>query len=123
MTGDAEAADWLSLEEARARIMERCAPLGEESVSLEEALGRTLAEPVHARTDQPPWDNSAMDGFAIRAPDVEGANPATPVRLPISDDIPAGAFPSGPLRPGTAARVMTGAPVPVVALPRAESDE
>lgn len=112
MTGDAEAADWLSLEEALGRILERCAPMGEESVSLEEALGRTLAEPVHARTDQPPWDNSAMDGFAIRAPDVEGANPATPVRLPISDDIPAGAFPSGPLRPGTAARVMTGAPVP-----------
>ncbi len=105
-------ADWLGYEDAHDRVLASVRPLEVERVPLPAALGRALAVDVAARVAHPPWDNSAMDGFAVRAADVAGARPDAPVRLPISDDIPAGRFPSGPLRVGTAARVMTGAPVP-----------
>jgi len=105
-------ADWLSVGEALERILARIEPLPVETVPLSEALGRTLGEDVVSTVAHPPWDNSAMDGFAVRHEDVEGANESRAVRLPISDDVPAGRFPSGPLQPGTVARVMTGAPVP-----------
>ena len=87
-------------------------PLGVERVPLGQAAGRALSAPLPAAVDNPPWDNSAMDGFAARAEDLRGASPNHAVVLPVSDEVPAGAFPSGPLKPGTAARVMTGAPVP-----------
>ena len=105
-------ADWLAVEEARARVLAAARPLPIERVPIAAALGRALAEGVASRVDHPPWDNSAMDGFAVRAPDVAGARRDAPVVLPVSDEIPAGAFPRGPLEPGSAARVMTGAPVP-----------
>jgi len=105
-------ADWLAFDEALADVLAACEPCGRERVSLAESLGRALAEDVRSRVDHPPWDNSAMDGFAVRAEDVRGAAADRPLKLPISDDIPAGAFPSGPLAPATVARVMTGAPVP-----------
>ena len=105
-------ADWISFDDALAHVLAAVHPIGSRRVSADEAPGRALAEPVRARVDHPPWDNSAMDGFAVRNADVMGADVDAPVRLPISDDIPAGAFPSGPLAPNTAARVMTGAPVP-----------
>ncbi|MCL2543110.1 MAG: molybdopterin molybdotransferase MoeA [Nocardioidaceae bacterium] len=76
-----------------------------------EALGRVLAEPVVAREQLPSFANSAMDGYAVRAADVAGASPDSPVRLPVGGDIPAGA-PVGTLAPGVALRIMTGAPVP-----------
>lgn len=104
--------DWLSVEDARERILDACSPLPAESVQIREALGRALAEDVASRVDHPPWNNSAMDGFAVRASDVAGASADSPVVLPVVDDVPAGAFPAGPLAPGTAVRVMTGAPVP-----------
>jgi molybdopterin molybdotransferase len=75
-------------------------------------LGAAVAEDVQAAVFHPPWDNSAMDGFAVHAEDVRGATADSPITLPVSDDIPAGCFPSGPLPRGTVARVMTGAPVP-----------
>ena len=105
-------ADWLSVREAVERGLAAVAPLPAEDVPLEEALGRVLAEDVDAAVDQPPWDNSAMDGFAARAEDVRGATADHPVRLTIVDDIPAGGFPSRALGPGEAARIMTGAPTP-----------
>lgn len=107
-----DAADWLSHAEALAAVLERCAPLGAEEMEAGAALGRALAEDVTSPVDHPPWDNSAMDGFAVRAGDVEGASVERPVVLPVVAEVPAGAFPSGPLEPGTAVRVMTGAPVP-----------
>jgi molybdopterin molybdotransferase len=107
-----DAPDWLSLPEALEVILENVAPLPVERVPVAEALGRALAEDVVSSVAHPPWDNSAMDGFAVRHADVEGASAERPVVLPISDDVPAGRFPSGPLREGTAARVMTGAPAP-----------
>lgn len=105
-------ADWISFDEAVERVLAAVAPLGTEVVGLPDALGRALGRDVSARVAHPPWDNSAMDGFAVRAEEVRGACADAPVVLPISDDIPAGAFPRGPLEPGSAARVMTGAPVP-----------
>jgi molybdopterin molybdotransferase len=105
-------ADWLTFEEARETVLRHCRPLSHETVATEQALGRALAADVTSTLNYPPWDNSAMDGFAVRAGDVAGASTEHPVSLPVSDDIPAGGFPEGSLRPGTAARVMTGAPVP-----------
>lgn len=114
---NSRAPDWLSREEALERILRACPLLPEQRLHvLSDAadLGpdRAAAHDVIAVVDHPPWNNSAMDGFAVRQEDVVDARPGAPVSLPISDDIPAGSFPAQPLRPGTAARVMTGAPVP-----------
>ena len=105
-------ADWISYAEAYAHGLAAVTPLGTETVPLTEALGRALAVSVSARVPHPPWDNSAMDGFAVHEQDVLGATGETPIALPISQEIPAGKFPQGPLEEGSAARVMTGAPVP-----------
>lgn len=82
-----------------------------ESIPLDEARGRVLAEPVRATEPLPSFDNSGMDGYAVRAAEVEGASPDAPVRLPVAGDVPAGA-PVGELAPGTTVRIMTGAAVP-----------
>ncbi|OOZ36516.1 gephyrin-like molybdotransferase Glp [Solemya velesiana gill symbiont] len=80
---------------------------GVETLPLSECLGRVLAEPVNSQVTVPPWDNSAMDGYAINTADMKGDG----TRLPVSQRIPAGAS-GDPLEPGTAARIFTGAPVP-----------
>ena len=105
-------ADWLDIPEALERILAVVRPLEVESVPLLEAAGRVLYEAVTSPIDQPPWDNSAMDGFAVRAADVRGATSEAPVELTVVDDVPAGEFPSRPLGPGEAVKIMTGAPVP-----------
>jgi molybdopterin molybdotransferase len=105
-------ADWLSVREAVERGLAAVEPLESEVVALEEALGRVLAEAVVSPIHQPPWDNSAMDGYATRAADVEGASEDNPVTLTVVDDVPAGGFPSRAIGPGEAAKIMTGAPVP-----------
>lgn len=105
-------ADWLSASEALRAMVGGVAPLRTEERPLLEALGSVLAEDVAATVDLPPWDNSAMDGFAVRAGDVRGAAPDAPVVLRVVDDVPAGRFASRSLGPGEAIRIMTGAPVP-----------
>lgn len=104
--------DWLGVAEARAGILSRLEPLAAERRPLAECLGSVLARDVRSPIDLPPWNNSGMDGFAVRAADIRGASAARPVVLPVVDDVPAGHQPRGPLRPGTSVRVMTGAPVP-----------
>ncbi len=102
-------ASMLSYDDALAFLLARARPLADtESVGLADGLGRVLAHPVVSPRDVPPWDNSAMDGYAVRVADVvTGAE----TRLPVVQRIPAGT--SGqPLAPGTAARIFTGAPVP-----------
>jgi molybdopterin molybdotransferase len=95
-------------EEAVARLVESATRLGETRlVELRDALGETLAAPVLSRIDVPGWDYSAMDGYAVRAADCAAA----PVSLPVAQRIPAGVQP-GPLAPGSAARIFTGAPIP-----------
>ncbi|WP_338866680.1 gephyrin-like molybdotransferase Glp [Myxococcus stipitatus] len=104
-----DAATLLPEDEARARILALAAPLSAEWVALEEGLGRTLAEDVMAQRTLPPWDNSAMDGYAVRAADLAGA---LPVRLPVLETVFAGGAARQDVRPGTCVRIMTGAPLP-----------
>jgi len=99
----------LSVEDAIQRIECAFAPLGSELVSLDQALGRVLAEPLEARLTQPPADVSAMDGYAVRAADVE----TLPAKLKIVQRIAAGQPPSGAIGAGQAARIFTGAQVPL----------
>ncbi|WP_462382392.1 molybdopterin molybdotransferase MoeA [Pseudomonas sp. Marseille-QA0892] len=98
----------ISLEEALGRLLDLAAAsplLEEDMVSLAEADGRVLAESLTAGLDLPPWDNSAMDGYAVRLADI-GDTP-----LPVSQRIMAGSAPVK-LQPGTCARIFTGAPIP-----------
>ena len=98
----------LNVEQAQALVMAEIETGPAEDVPLAEAGGRLLREEVIAVADMPAADNSAMDGYAVRAVDIEGA----PVRLEVSGDIPAGHPSSTPLAPGTAMRIMTGAFLP-----------
>lgn len=79
---------------------------------LADCLGLAVAEAVSAPLPLPPFDNSAMDGYAVRAVDVTAASADAPVELPVDEDVPAGRTDSPPLQPGTAHRIMTGAPMP-----------
>ena len=97
--------DLLTVDEALAWIVETARPLGVEKVAVSEAAGRVLREPARAAVDLPPFPSSAMDGFAVRAADVPG-------ELPVSFRVPTGTPPPGPLPPGTAAAISTGATVP-----------
>jgi len=105
-------ADWLSPVEALERVLASASPLTPESVPLGEALGRALAIDVAATARLPPWDNSAMDGFAVRADDIRGASPERPVQLPVLGAVKAGEPSLAPLPAASAIRIMTGAPVP-----------
>lgn len=102
----------LSVAEAQARILSQFHPLGVETIALTQAAGRVLAEPLTAAVAVPPFNNSSMDGYAVRAQDVQTASAQQPVCLPISGDIPAGSGLPAALAAGTAMRIMTGAPVP-----------
>ncbi len=82
------------------------------TVPLEGAAGLVLAVDVVAPRALPAFDNSAMDGYAVRAADVAAASAGAPVTLPVAEDVPAGRVDGPPLQPGTAHRIMTGAPVP-----------
>jgi molybdopterin molybdotransferase len=102
----------LTVPEAVAEITKAIAPREVERVPLLDALGRVLATHALARYTLPQWDNSAMDGYAVRATDIEGASAEKPVVLPVLETIAAGAFASRALRPGETMRIMTGAPIP-----------
>ena len=108
-------AEMLDVEEALERILTFFKPLSAEDVPLLEALGQVLAEPLVAPINIPPLDNSAMDGYAVRAADVAGADGGSPVGLRVIGHIPAGTVSDQTVEPGTALRIMTGAPVPEVA--------
>ena len=102
----------LSVAEASAHVLAGVAPLADETVELRDALGRVLARDVSSPVSLPPWDNASMDGFAVHASDVRGASGSKPVRLRVVETIAAGAVATRALEPGTAMRIMTGAPVP-----------
>jgi molybdopterin molybdotransferase len=97
----------ISVEEARARILGRLAPMGLETVPLAAALGRVLGAPVQARVAHPPADVSAMDGFALRAVDA-----APGAYLRVIGEAPAGRPFAGSVGPGEAVRLFTGSFVP-----------
>ena len=98
----------ISVEEARARLLDPLKALGAEYVSLAEAAGRVLAEDVAARRTQPPFAVSAMDGYAVRAADVA----RVPAELRVVGAVPAGQRHEGSVGAGEAVRIFTGAPVP-----------
>ena len=100
----------ITVAEASERILARIGVLPGETVATGNAVGRVLAEPVVSEVDSPPWDNSSMDGYAVRSEDLRSALPTS---LKVVEEIPAGAFPSRALSAGETARVMTGAPVPI----------
>lgn len=102
----------ITVQEALDTILKEVAPLMLESVRLEDALGRTLGEDVRARWPNPMWNNSAMDGYAVRSVDTLGASEEGPVRLKVIYDLPAGSMPGRPVGQGEAIRIMTGAPMP-----------
>jgi molybdopterin molybdotransferase len=98
----------LSVSNAQKCVLESVAVLGTEPVRLEQSLGRVLAEDVRANRDLPPYDVSAMDGYALRSADLKNI----PATLEIVEDIKAGDMPAKVVRAGQCARIMTGAPVP-----------
>ncbi|HUG55161.1 MAG TPA: gephyrin-like molybdotransferase Glp, partial [Vicinamibacteria bacterium] len=98
----------IPVDDALEIVLKHTPVLGTEEVPLPEAVGRVLAEDVRADADMPPFDRSAMDGYAVRASDVARA----PVVLEVAGQVRAGQWPDQPLPPGQAVQVMTGAPVP-----------
>jgi molybdopterin molybdotransferase len=106
----------LTATEAARQIAADVKPLSVHCIPLLEVLDRVLAADVHSRVDIPAWDNSAMDGYAVRGADLQRAaakgGVAAGVVLHVVETIPAGTFPTKPLRPGQCARIFTGAPLP-----------
>ena len=102
----------ISLAEATALVQEGLAPLGAEELPLQQGLGRVLARDVIAPLDQPPFDRSPLDGYALRAAGTAGACPDHPVSLEVVDTVYAGDVARVPVGPGQAVRVMTGAMLP-----------
>ena len=102
----------ISVEDAQKSILELIRPMGRERVGLLNSLGRVLAEDVHSSRPVPPWNNSAMDGYALRAEDVRGATRESPRSLRVIEEIQAGVMATRTLGPGEAIKIMTGAPIP-----------
>jgi molybdopterin molybdotransferase len=102
----------LSVDQARERILSQFQPVTTETLLLAECSNRVLAQDIVATNDLPPFDNSSMDGFAVRAEDVADATNDSPRSLRVVADIPAGSHPTISLARGEAARIMTGAPIP-----------
>ena len=102
----------LSVESALEQILASVSELDAETVSLPDALDRVIAADIASPLDLPPFDNSAMDGYAMHAADCAAASPDSPVQLPVVMDIMAGDMPARELKRGEAARIMTGAPLP-----------
>jgi molybdopterin molybdotransferase len=101
--------DW---QEARDRVVNGVGPLPAERLPVARALGRALAEDIAAPEPMPGFDNSAMDGFAVRAADTAGASASDPLRLTVIGTLPAGSADSFTVGAGEAVRIMTGAPMP-----------
>jgi len=102
----------ISVREALDVVLGDVPRLGTEQVPLLQASGRVLAESVSATRDVPPFHNSAMDGYAVRAADVTSATPSTPVALRVLEVIGAGALPRCTVTAGTATKIMTGSLMP-----------
>jgi molybdenum cofactor synthesis domain-containing protein len=99
-------------EDVRAEILAAISTLGPVEVPLQEAHGLVLADTVTTEEDVPPFANTAMDGYAVRAEDTVGAGPGAPVRLRVVGELPAGRAPDRAVGTGEAIRIMTGAPMP-----------
>jgi molybdenum cofactor synthesis domain-containing protein len=120
----------IPLADAQAEVTAACGPRPARPVGIDGALGLVLAEAVTAAEDVPPFANTAMDGYAVRAADVAGASPDQPARLTVIGTLAAGHAPDTPVAAGEALRIMTGAPFPegadavaIVEVTRSEGDQ
>ena len=102
----------ITLEEAIKKLKSRVHPLMAEEIPVLKSFARILREDIHSPLAIPPFDKSAMDGYAVRAVDISTASAKEPVALKVLEDIPAGQVGQFHLKKGTAARIMTGAPLP-----------
>jgi molybdopterin molybdotransferase len=102
----------LEIGEAQRQVLEDIPVLGRERIHIVEALGRVLAQDVAAERDVPSWDNSAMDGYALRHEDAAGASADKPIKLKVIGDSPAGRPFQGEVGSGEAVRIMTGGILP-----------
>ena len=102
----------ISVEEALDKVLSYVEALEPERKPVLDCLGQVLAEDVYSSIDIPPLDNSAMDGFALRAEDTGGASESSPRYIAVVGEVAAGSMPARKVRPGTAIRIMTGAPLP-----------
>lgn len=104
--------EMISLEDARALVLSRVKALETEEVGVLEVVGRVAAEDLASDIDIAPFAHAAMDGFAMRAAQLEGASAEAPVQLEVIAEVPAGSFYDGPIEDGQCVRIMTGAPLP-----------
>ena len=95
-----------------ADILSTIEPIAPLDLQLLDAHGCMLAEAVVSEVDLPPFDNSSMDGYAVRVADVANASESSPAKLPVVGDIAAGSQAAYTVQPGLTVRIMTGAPVP-----------
>jgi molybdopterin molybdotransferase len=102
----------ISVEEALDKILQAINTLEEEQVPILESLGQVLAEDIKSDINVPPLDNSAMDGYAVQSKDTQNASAESPKFLRVIDTVMAGSIPEHQVVPGTAIRIMTGAPIP-----------
>lgn len=102
----------VSYEEALKIVLNNCNPLPTRRIKLEDAYGLVLGENIFSPEDVPPFDNSAMDGFAVRTEDISKATEENPAVLEIVQDLKAGMYGKAEVMPGKAIRIMTGAPIP-----------
>jgi len=102
----------ITVEEALDKVLSHTQPLGSERVSILEALGRVCAEDILANRDIPSFNNSGMDGYAIRSEDIQNASVEHPVQLEVIEDLPAGFIPRKRVERGNGIRIMTGALIP-----------
>ena len=102
----------ISIDEALTRVLDRVGALPEQRVELIDALGRVLSHDVVSDIDVTPFDNSSMDGYAVRSCDLEGASEASCVEMDVVGYIGAGSAFDDVLQPGQTVRLMTGAPIP-----------
>ena len=105
-------ADMLSVEEAREKILSVFKPLEEINVNIKDSLGYVISKDIVSKISVPPWDNSAMDGYAVLLEDVKNASSNNIVYLEVVEEIAAGNLPRLSISSGQASRIMTGAPVP-----------
>ncbi len=113
---------FISVSEALHAVLDHCSPLPTEVIPLDQSLGRTLALDVRSDEMIPPFDNAAMDGYAVRTDDIK----TVPMEFPVWDEVPAGKMLSTPLPEQVAVRIMTGAPLPPEAdavVPREQVEE
>src|ERR1700739_1727113 len=98
----------ISADQSLQIVLENVAPLGVERIPILDALGRVLAENIRSKRDIPGFDNSAMDGYAVRAADLATASDTKPVKLAVVETIGAGQMPTHRVLQGQAVRTMTG---------------